>query len=559
MNMLNNKNIFSFLILIVVAVMGYFSYQTYMSFRVYEAAQQSHKNIRFVELIDQALDSLEDERIQSAIFMGKGGKRGSENLQQSRQLVDNTMQVLITYVKKNSQFKTHLKRFEHVEKMLKTVRNKIDTLSSDYRNIFVVSFHLDIFEPMVGAMRITGSNEHDAIMKHYVKGYTEYTTLKGNNVLEDTGILFVLNGHYPMQDDDLQAWDNLLLHDTLPALKYIKDYTLKKQITAIIPGSVYRTIGQQERVDILYDSDNGEYRVSVPAWNKQSKSKKQYIAQAQQLLLGAAHQRGNELTEVRKDALMQNTMWAVLALIVLIIMLVVYYNINKDKQLFEDTLRDIEAVLNKEQQRELQRLIDNRDINNIYRFLVETIREANQAKDLFLANMSHEIRTPLNGIVGFTQLLKDSKLDDEQREFISVIEHSSENLLTIVNDILDLSKIKADKVELENIAFDPVEQFESSVESYAARASEKGVDLGVYVDPELPEKIMGDLTKISQVVVNLISNAVKFTPSKGTVDVTIEKVAESKDYVTVKFAVSDTGIGISESQKNKIFEAFSQA
>jgi len=559
MNLLNNKNIFSFLIIIVIAVTGFFSYQSYIAYDSYETAQQSRKNIRFVELVDQLQDSLEEERVQSAIFMGNGGKEGEQKLLESRQMVDGSFAALKEYVSKNAQFQSYRKRFEGVEKNIGSVRNKVDTLSSDYRNIFYETFHKEIFEPLLGAMRITASKEQDDALKSYVKGYTDYANLKGNIILEDTGILFVLNGHFPMKDDDLQVWDNLLMYDVPPHLGYVKDFALKKQISTIVPSGEYAKIGENERVSILYDSSTGKYQVSVDDWMEQSKSKKQYIAQSQQLLHGAANQRANELSDVRKNTLMQNVLWAVLALIVLIIMLIIYYNINKDKQLFEDTLRDIEAVLNKDQQRELQRLIDNRDINNIYRFLVETIREANQAKDLFLANMSHEIRTPLNGIVGFTQLLKDSNLDEEQREFISVIEHSSENLLTIVNDILDLSKIRADKIELENIAFDPVEQFESSVESYAARAVEKGVELGVYVDPDLPQQVMGDPTKISQVVVNLISNAIKFTPSKGEVDVMIEKVAESKDYVTVKFAVSDTGIGISENQKDKIFEAFSQA
>jgi signal transduction histidine kinase/CheY-like chemotaxis protein len=530
-----------------------------MSYKSYETALQARKNIRFTELIEQVLGSLEAERIQSAVFVGSGGKRGGDLLDESRQEVDGTFTALNEYVASNSQFKTEKKRFERVEKTLKSVRNKVDTLSSDYRNIFYQTYHQEVFEPLLGAMRISTSRGEDEKLKSYLKGYTDYAKLKGNIVLEDTGILFVLNGQYPMSDEDLQIWDTLLLYDVPPSLKYIKDFTVKKQTASIISPDEYRKIGQNERVSILYDSSTGKYHVDGKAWMTQSTNKKQLISQVQQLLQGVAHQRANEHSEVRKNVFVQNAIWAALALVVLTIMLIIYYNINKDKQLFEDTLRDIEAVLNKEQQRELQRLIDNRDINNIYRFLVETIREANQAKDLFLANMSHEIRTPLNGIVGFTQLLKDSDLDEEQREFISVIEHSSENLLTIVNDILDLSKIRADKIELENIAFDPVEQFESSVESYAARAAEKGVELGVYIDPELPSSIMGDPTKISQIMVNLISNAIKFTPSKGEVDVSIEKVAESKDYVTVKFSVSDTGIGISESQKSKIFEAFSQA
>ena len=147
----------------------------------------------------------------------------------------------------------------------------------------------------------------------------------------------------------------------------------------------------------------------------------------------------------------KNVMGLAIVLILLIVLLLVYYNINKDKKLFKDTLRNIEAVLNEEQQKELQVLIDNRDINQIYKFLTKTIEEANQAKDLFLANMSHEIRTPLNGIVGFTQLLKSTVTTEEQEEFISIIEYSSENLLNIVNAILDLSKIKAEQIELENI------------------------------------------------------------------------------------------------------------
>ncbi|HHO65100.1 MAG TPA: response regulator, partial [Epsilonproteobacteria bacterium] len=217
------------------------------------------------------------------------------------------------------------------------------------------------------------------------------------------------------------------------------------------------------------------------------------------------------------------------------------------------------TVLNLEQQKELKVLIDNREINKIYKFLTETIREANQAKDLFLANMSHEIRTPLNGIVGFTQLLKSTEVNAEQEEFITVIENSSDNLLTIVNDILDLSKIKADKIELENISFNAVEKFESAIESYGARAAEKDIDLTVYIDPTMPKMLRGDPTKISQILVNLVSNAIKFTGLQGAIHVRVDKVSENDENVSLKFSVKDTGIGITDEQKAKIFDAFSQA
>ncbi|MBN2782049.1 MAG: hybrid sensor histidine kinase/response regulator, partial [Campylobacterales bacterium] len=190
----------------------------------------------------------------------------------------------------------------------------------------------------------------------------------------------------------------------------------------------------------------------------------------------------------------------------------------------------------------------------------ELAQEASEAKSMFLANMSHEIRTPLNGIVGFTELLKDSGLDSEQREFIDIIEKSSENLLEIINNILDLSKIESNKLEIENIVFSPIEEFESAVEVYAVRASEKHIDLGCFIDPALEFPVKGDPTKIKEILINLMSNAVKFTNSGGSINVEIRKVlSNNDDFERIRFEVQDSGIGVTSEQKVRIFEAFSQA
>ena len=187
-------------------------------------------------------------------------------------------------------------------------------------------------------------------------------------------------------------------------------------------------------------------------------------------------------------------------------------------------------------------------------------QEASEAKSMFLANMSHEIRTPLNGIVGFTELLKDTGLEEEQAEFVEIIEKSSENLLEIINNILDLSKIESNKLEIEDIVFSPIEEFESAVEVYAVRASEKHINLGCFVDPELECPLKGDPTKIKEVIINLLSNAVKFTSNSGAINVNIRKLNSQKDGISrVKFEVQDSGIGITNEQKARIFEAFGQA
>jgi signal transduction histidine kinase/CheY-like chemotaxis protein len=459
----------------------------------------------------------------------------------------------------NKKFQTYSKRLNAASKNLNHVRSKVDTLSSNYKNIFFEVYHNEIFKSLTGAMKIVSSQDVSVDMKSYLSTYTKFTALKENSELENTGIFFVLSGAKKMSDEDLVFWDALLVNDTLPELNTLTNKAIISKLNALLTQEEFNKIGSAERVQILYGAQTGEYPITSNEWFTQVEKKMNYIALAQSVLKSTMDQHTENKVSQSKEIMTEYGMGALFTLLLLLVLFVIYYNINKDKQLFEDTLKDIEAVLNLEQQKELKRLIDNREINQIYKFLTNTIREANQAKDLFLANMSHEIRTPLNGIVGFTQLLKSTPVTDEQEEFITVIENSSDNLLTIVNDILDLSKIKADKIELENISFNAVEKFESSIESYGARAAEKDIELGVYVDPDMPSELIGDPTKISQIIVNLISNAIKFTSSRGEVDVRIEKLSENSKEATVKFSVSDTGIGITDEQKKKIFDAFSQA
>jgi CheY-like chemotaxis protein/two-component sensor histidine kinase len=177
--------------------------------------------------------------------------------------------------------------------------------------------------------------------------------------------------------------------------------------------------------------------------------------------------------------------------------------------------------------------------------------------------MSHEIRTPLNGIMGFTRELKETKLSEQQVEIIDIIEESSENLMHIVNGILDFSKIKVGKIELENIEFNPIEKLETSVDTYVAKAREKEIELKVSIDPSLPNLLLGDPTKLTQILNNLISNAIKFTPQYGTVEVTIQHQTKEKREEPLKtfvyFSVQDSGIGVTQEEKEKIFDAFSQA
>lgn len=188
----------------------------------------------------------------------------------------------------------------------------------------------------------------------------------------------------------------------------------------------------------------------------------------------------------------------------------------------------------------------------------QKVKASASVKENFLANMSHEIRTPLNAVLGFANILRNTNLDEEQREYLEVIQSSGDNLLSIVNDILDLSKIEAGMLRIEESPFKVAEIMSVAEAMLKPKAEEKGLQLIVNVDSDIPEFISGDAVRLTQILVNLVTNAIKFT-EEGGVYLRATAIKRSGDVVTIEFLVRDTGIGIPEEKLAHIFDRFEQA
>ncbi len=576
-------------IALLILLSSYFFVTSYVNF---EKARALKTTLQNNAILDKTLSSIGKERGLTALYMGSDKKEFSALLTKQRSTLDSTLQKLKTglitedtsllpFLLEAIGEKSDIQKDMYQELLTKTqivtsIRNEVDTTDADFKKIFFEGYSDNLATPVLENLLAIKEYALDEEMASTIGTLVQLYTAKENAGLERGFVAYYMTKRLSMAFDEIALWDEFKTKANSFDLKQVTNPALRDAIEKVL----YTKKAKASFADLAMvssaiqtDVDNGDYAEEAMEWFALQTNKITLISQAELVVSNTLWKQSDTFLEK------QLTLLAIASIIWIVSFILAYLGFTTTRDITRN-LKELEDVLNKavdEMKNSDQYLtsetmaIENIELDThegtkeAYKFLetlVETAKadklaalQANEAKSLFLANMSHEIRTPLNGIVGFTEILRSTNLTEEQDEFLGIIDKSSENLLSIINNILDLSKIESNKIEIENIVFDASEEFESAVETYAVAATEKNIDLNFYMDPEIPSKLKGDPTKIKEIVINLLSNAVKFTSYGG--EVNLEITNEENGHI--KFVVQDNGIGMTKDQQSRIFDAFSQA
>jgi len=566
-------------IIILFSITSYFVYNSYEN---YQAAQLLQNKLSENRQLNDLVNNISRERGMTVMYLGNSSPNTLRSLVKQRKVVDEKEAAYKKFIanKKSTGNAQEIEMHKNLVTLtallskIKKTRTLVDAHQTNFE---------DVYQHIYGAAQQTAiaqletitENQLDPDINTYATEYISLVRASEYTSDERDFLSFAIARSTELEEEEINTWISLIAKADSITYSSLKNKLLVSKLDAEFKNEdtleLFDDINT-ERTGILSVANTGEYDITSGIWFTMLSEKINTISKAEDVLLNAMDTRA---VKVKVDALqflaITLSIW-VISVILAILGFLLSNEIARNIQNLEDVLKRVaEDTHNSEDN-------DSVDINlhtaqgtaQAYDLLEkiiaqtredkESAQEASEAKSMFLANMSHEIRTPLNGIVGFTELLKDTGLEAEQTEFVEIIEKSSENLLEIINNILDLSKIESNKLEIEDIAFNPADEFESAVDVYAVRASEKHIDLGCFIDPELEHPIKGDPTKIKEVIINLLSNAVKFTSSSGAINVDIRKLESEQEGITrIRFEVQDSGIGVTSEQKARIFDAFSQA
>ena len=570
-----------FPILILFALASYYVFTAYTSFQAAKVLQAKlDENVYLNELIR----NLSRERGMTVMYLGNQSETTKKSLIAQRDIVDEKLAAFDEHLSHNELLHDHSGKVDcqacqsqkTIDEHFKTIaenRSAVDAAELEFEDIYDTIYGQAEAE-VLKELKTIGAFKVDPEIASLASAYINILEAQHYTGDERDFISYALARATRFDAEELNVWITLI--GKADSINYdgIQNSDVKALLNAIFEDEDNAELFEDittERAEIMQAVNDGLYATESGIWFTMLSEKINLLSDAEKLIIDAMGARSNTVQENSIQVLSIAIAIWIASLLLAFLAIVLSNDIARNIKNLESVLNRVAEDTSDEEDLAHKINLDTADGTAQAYALLESVidqtkqesakaMEASEAKSMFLANMSHEIRTPLNGIVGFTELLKDTNLQDEQREFIDIIEKSSENLLEIINNILDLSKIESNKLEIEEIVFNPIEEFESAVEVYAVRASEKHIDLGCFVDPELERPIKGDPTKIKEIIINLLSNAVKFTNSGGSINIDIRRIeVDEPNRTRIRFSVEDSGIGVTAEQKANIFEAFGQA
>jgi len=402
--------------------------------------------------------------------------------------------------------------------------------------------------------------------KKMIQSFTKMSDISYATASEKALVSYYLTLKKVIPATNLIYWDqsvssSSLLESNIRNIPYLDSYIQDEGFQSLLRGI------EDVRIDVMSHSSSGLYKYNVATWVGLINKKQKVLSSVETKLLGNIY---NSVAKANENTLI--TLYIALGAVLLSLLgLWLFFSVSRQKNQDNKLLSNLMAKVS-------QLTSDGKTINVAnevasqkiaYDYIAssfETLYDKesrtdndNKANTVFLNNMSYEIRTPLNGISGYTKLLKETPLNEEQNDYVSVIENSFDNLNSILKKMSNDTQVSTQKLEIENNTFDVVKTIELAIETYAMKADQKDIVLGVYIDPSLAYKVKGDGTKLSHILTNLIDNALEASNAYDAVNIFVENIHSDNEQVSIKFSIQDQGIGYTTEELNKIKNAFTSS